>query len=138
MRHLIHAGTNTTPKFVKHKATQNEITREDIGTSPHIQMISPKGPMQGWDSPVTSPPHTPRLDIPSYFTTDYQNSRKALNLPEAVPYQGPLEDEDPLPPHLTPNQPEWGVISSRKSPSFQLMNYLESMCMDITPPGLYH
>ena len=60
-----------------------------------------------------------------------------MNLPEVMAYQGPMEEEDPLPPHLSPDLPQWGVVSNRNIPSFQLMDYLETICADITPPR-YH
>ena len=97
-------------------------------------MISPQRHIQGWDSPITSPPPTPYLDIGSYYTEEYQARSRAMNLPEALSYQGPMEEEDPLPPHLSPIPPQWGVLSDRNTPPFQLMDYLETICADITPP----
>ena len=117
----------STPQWV-------DIIMKDVGNSPHTLMTSPKGPIQGWDSPVTSPPPTPFLDIPCYYTVEYQAKRKAMNLPEAVPYQGPIDEEDPLPPHLSPDQPQWGTVTNRNTPPFQLMDYLDSICSNITPP----
>ena len=129
-------GTNTTPVFTKDKSTQKGSLLKDSGSSPHCVIVSPHQAMQGWDSPVTSPPKTPGWDIPSYFTSNYQEERLRNNLPEAIPYQGPFGDEDPLPPHLTPNPPEWGVVNSSMSPHFQLINFLEDICGNITPPRL--
>ena len=129
-----HMGTNPTPILSKDKNTQKGSTMKVVGNSPHILMTSPKGPIQGWDSPVTSPPPTPFMDIPCYYTVEYQARRKAMNLPEAVPYQGPIDEEDPLPPHLSPDQPQWGIVGNRNTPPFQLMDYLDSICSNITPP----
>ena len=58
-----------------------------------------------------------------------------MNLPKEVTFQGPLEftPEDPLPPHHTMDYPEWGVI--RQEPiDFNLLEYMEEMCTNITPP----
>ena len=134
VRQPTHMGTNTTTIFSKDKATQEVLIMEDVGNSPHILMTPPKGPTQGWDSPVTSPPHTPFLDIPCYYTVEYQERRRAMNLPEAVSYQGPTDEEDPLPPHLSPDPPQWGMVTNWNTPPFQLMDFLDSMCSNITPP----
>ena len=45
--HPVHMGTNTTPIFSKDKTTQEGQILADFGTSPHIEMISPKGRIQG-------------------------------------------------------------------------------------------
>ena len=136
MRQPHTTGTNTTPIFTKDKTTQKGRMLMESGCSPHCRIVSPHLDIQGWDSPVTSPPKTPGWDIPSYFTTTYQEERLRNNLPEAIPYQGPFGEEDPLPPHLAPNPPEWGVVSSSVSPNFQLINFLEDICGNITPPRL--
>ena len=125
MRQPYTIGTNTTPIFSKDKTTQKGRMLMESGCSPHCRIVSPHLDIQGWDSPVTSPPKTPGWDIPSYFTTTYQEERLRNNLPEAIPYQGPFGEEDPLPPHLAPNTPEWGAVSSSVSPNFQLINFLE-------------
>ena len=127
-------GTNTTPIFTKDKTTQKGRMLMESGCSPHCRIVSPHLDIQGWDSPVTSPPKTPGWDIPSYFTTTYQEERLRNNLPEAIPYQGPFGEEDPLPPHLAPNPPQWGVVSSSVSPNFQLINFLEDICGNIHHP----
>ena len=46
-------------------------------------------------------PGTPDLDIPSYFTEDFQLKREEKGLPRCTAYQGPIEEsvsEDPPPP----------------------------------------
>ena len=129
VRQLTHMGTNTTPIFSKDKATQEVPIMEDVGNTPHIHMTSPKGPIQGWDSPVTSLPHTP-----CYYTVQYQERRRAMDLPEAVPYQGPTDEEDPFPPHLSPDPPQWGTVTNKNTPPFRLMDFLDSICSNITPP----
>ena len=111
-------GTNTTPVFRKDKMTQEGRPRIDGGNSPRCKMVSPHQGYQGWDSPDTNPPRTPGWDLPRYYTTSYQVERLRLNLPEAIAYQGPYMEEDPLPPHLTPNPPEWGVVNRTLSPNF--------------------
>ena len=134
IRKPVHIGTNTTPVICKDKAVQLAPTRIDTGTSPHVLMLSPKQTIQGWDSPVTSSPRTPFLDIPCYYTMEYQERRKSMNLPEAVPYQGATEEEDPFPPHLSPEDPQWGTVTNNTTPTFQLVDYLDSICSNITPP----
>ena len=129
-------GTNTTPVFRKDKMTQEGRPLIDGGNSPHCKMVSPHQGYQGWDSPDKNPPRTPGWDLPRNYTSSYQEERQRMNLPEAISYQGPYMEEDPLPPHLTPNQPEWGVVNRTLSPNFQLMDYLENICGSITPPGL--
>ena len=136
MRDPIHIGVNTTPKFSKDKSYQTDCFTRDFGTPPHINMLDPT-PMQGWDSPVPSSPSTPDLDIPRYYTSQFQEMRRSLNLPEAVPYQGPtfsVSDEDPLPPHLSCTPSKWGNCPSSATTEFVLMDYLEDICTNITPP----
>ena len=136
LRNPRHIGINTTPTFYKDKCTQQGGLLVDAGHSPHIKMVSPDKGIQGWDSPLFSPPKTPGWDIPSYYTTEYQLERVNNNLPESIPYQGPMMEEDPLPPHLTQELPQWGVIRKNTPPPFLLMDYLEDICESITPPGL--
>ena len=136
MKNPIHMGVNTTPKFSKDKSHQTERFTRDYGTSPHIKLLDPT-PMQGWDSPVLSSPSTPDLDIPRYYTSKFQAMRRSLNLPEAVPYQGPtfsVLDEDPLPPHLSCTPTKWGQSPSSATPKFVLMDYLGDICTQKTPP----
>ena len=129
-------GTNTIPIFSKDKMTQKGRPLIECGNSPHFKMVSPHHDIQGWDLPVTSPPRTPGYDLPRYYTSAYQEERLRNNLPEATTYQGPFLEEDPLPPHLTPNPPECGVVNRTLSSNFHLMDYLENICGSITPPGL--
>ena len=134
IRKPVHIGTNTTPVICKDKAVQMAPTMIDTGNSPHILMLSPKETIQGWDSPVTSSPHTPFLDIPCYYTVEYQERRRAMDLPEAVPYQGATEEEDPFSPYLSPEHPQWGTVTNNTTPAFQLVDFLDSICSNITPP----
>ena len=133
IRKPVHIGTNTTPVICKDKAVQMAPTMIDTGNSPHILMLSPKETIQGWDSPVTSSPHTPFLDIPCYYTVEYQERRRAMDLPEAVPYQGATEEEDPFSPYLSPEHPQWGTVTNNTTPAFQLVDFLDSICSNITP-----
>ena len=136
MRNPTHKGVNTTPKFTKDKSHQTECFTRDYGTSPQTKQQDPT-PMQGWDSPVLSSPSTPDLDIPRYYTSKYQAMRRSLNLPEAVPYQGPtfsVSDEDPLPPHLSCTPSKWGKCPRSSTTKFVLMDYLEDIYTNITPP----
>ena len=130
-RHQIHTGTNTTPKFTRDRSIQFGVISSEVGTSPHVLQVDHK-PLQGWDSPVDSPPLTPEVDIPCYFTSEYQARRRQLNLPESVTYQGANQSDDgenPLPPHLDNSPRAWGNSPQlRNSPKFQLMEYLEELC----------
>ena len=140
MKNPTHMGVNTTSKFSKDKSHQTEYITRDYGTSPHIKLLDPT-PMQGGDSPVLSSPSTPDLDIPRYYTSEFQAMRRSLNLSEAVPYQGPtfiVLDEDPLPPHLSCTSTKWVHSPSSATPKFVLMDYMEDICTEITPPiGAY-
>ena len=82
-RQLIHTGSNTTPKFTRDRSLQFGVITTEACTSPHVLQVDHK-PIQGWGSPVDSPPLTPEGDIPSYFTSAYQARRRELNLPEGV------------------------------------------------------
>ena len=112
-------------------------TTNEVYTSPHVVQMD-YHPLQGWDSPVTSSPKTPEVDIPRYYTSAYQSRRRELNLPEGITYQGPLtkdDEENPLPPHLNNSPVAWGNTPKKcESPQFQLIDYLEDMCTHITPP----
>ena len=112
MREPIHTGTNTMPKFSKDKCQQFKIDNQDMNTSPHIKMVNCSKHLQGWDSP----------DIRSF--------------------QGPsftIADEDPLPPHLSDMPVRWGQTPRPKSPQeLELIDYLEDMCSNITPPINYY
>ena len=136
-RQLIHTGSNTTPKFTRDKSIQFGPITTEACTSPHVSLVDHK-PIQGWDSPVDSPPLTPEVDIPSYFTSAYQARRRELNLPEGVTYQGATHNdagENPLPPYLDNSPRAWGnTPKPDATPKFQLMEYLEDLCTHITPP----
>ena len=109
-RQLIHTGSNTTSKFTRDKSIQFGVITTKACTSPHVLQVDHK-PIQGWDSPVDSPPLTPEVDIPSYFTSAFQARRRELNLPEGVTYQGAINTDDgenPLPPHLDNSPGAWG------------------------------
>ena len=108
-----------------------------MNTSPHIKMVNCSQHLQGWDSPDISPPLTPDRDIPRYYTNAYKARMRALNLPEEECFQGPsftINDEDPLPPHLSEEPVRWGQTPRPKSPQdLYLIDYLEDMCSKITP-----
>ena len=126
-----HIGTNTMPKFMKDKSNQFQPQLIETCTSPHTRMVSDTQITQGWDSPDVGPPTTPNLDIPCYFTSEYQAQTIAMDLPPADSFQGPtftLEDEDPLPSHLTDTPNGWGLTKmDDSSQHFQLLNILENM-----------
>ena len=136
-RQLIHSGTNTTPKLSRDQCLKISATTTEVNTSPHILQMDYQ-PLQGWDSPVTSSPKTPEVDIPRYFTSAYQSRRRELNLPECITYQGTMskdDEENPLPPHLNNSPIAWGNNPKQcESPKFQLIDYLEDLCSQITPP----
>ena len=74
--------------------------------------------MGNWEQ-ESSPPVTPDLDIPSYITEEFQMKREENGLPRCTVYQGPLEQsvpEDPLPPYISAEIPEWGVIQKNEQP----------------------
>ena len=120
MREPIHTGTNTTPIFRKDKCQQFQMDHQDMNTSSHIKMVNCSQHLQGWDSPDTSPPLTPDLDIPRYYTNAYKVRMRALNLPEEECFQGlsfTINDEDPLPPHLSEEPVRWGQTPRPRSTS---------------------
>ena len=71
---VTHTGCNTTPKFVRDKTTQHAPSLIPMGISPHCVFIDDP-PMNNWEED-SSPPGTPDLDIPSYFTEDFQLKRE--------------------------------------------------------------
>ena len=64
--------------------------------------------------------------------------REEKGLPRCTVYQGPLEQsvpEDLLPSHIWAEIPEWGVIQKNEQPmDFNLLDYMDSLCQNITPP----
>ena len=127
-----HTGCNTTPKIYRDRANQFGPTVTDVGVSPHC-VFKNESP---WSvSPEVTKTRTPDCDIPRYFTSEYQQRREEQNLPREITFQGPLKvtPEDPLPPHLTMDYPEWGVICQEPD-HFSLLEYMEEMCNNITPP----
>ena len=135
---VTHTGCNTTPKFVRDKITQLAPTLISKGISPHCVFLE-EPPMNNWEQ-ESSPPVTPDLDIPSYFTEDFQRKREEKGLPRYTAYQGPMEElvpEDRLPPHISTEVPQWGVIPKSESPkNFNLLEYMDSLCQNITPPHI--
>ena len=79
-------GTNTTPTFRKDKMTQMGRLLVDGGNSPHFKMVSPHHEIQGWDSPVTSPPG--HLDGTSLDTTLHLFRRRDLGTISLKPPPG--------------------------------------------------
>ena len=63
---------------------------------------------------------------------------RELHLPEGITYQDPMrscDEENPLPPHLNNSPIAWGNTPKQcESPQFQLIDYLEDLCTQITPP----
>ena len=102
-----HMGCNTTPKFVRDKTTQHAPTLISKGISPHCVFID-KPTTNNWEQ-ESSPPVTPDLDIPSYFTENFQQKRDYQDTEQlgtrVIPTsQGPMEEsvsEDPLPTHFS-------------------------------------
>ena len=133
---VTHMGCNTTPKFVRDKTTQHARSLISNGISPHCVFVD-NPPINYWEED-SSPPGTPDLDIPSYFTEDFQLKREEQGLPRCTAYQGPIGEsasEDPLPPHMSAEVPHWGVIHKSEPPvDFDLLDYMNNMCQNITPP----
>ena len=106
------------------------------GTSPHCLFLD-EPPMNNWEDD-SSPPETPDMDIPSYFTEEFQLKREQQGLPRCTAYQGPMEEavsEDPLPPYMSAEIPIWGVIpQSEPLVNFDLLEYMNNLCQNITPP----
>ena len=131
---VTHTGCNTTPKFVRDKTTQHAPTLISKGISPHCVFMDELA-MGNWEQEA-SLPVTPDLGSPSYFTEEMKREEKGL--PRCTVYQGPLDQsvpEDPLPPHISAEIPEWGVIQKNEQPmDFNLLDYMESLCQNITPP----
>ena len=133
---VTHTGCNTTPKFMRDKTTQQAPPLASKGTSPHCLFLD-EPPMNNWEDD-SSPPETPDMDIPSYFTEEFQLKREQQGLPRCTAYQGPMEEavsEDPLPPYMSAEIPIWGVIpQSEPLVNFDLLEYMNNLCQNITPP----
>ena len=133
---VTHTGCNTTPKFVRDKTTQHAPSLVSKGISPHCLFLD-EPPINNWED-ESSPPGTPYMDIPSYFTEEFQQNREQQGLPRYTAYQGPMGDpvsEDPLPPHMSAEIPSWGVIpQSEPQVDFDLLEYMNNLCQNITPP----
>ena len=65
---------NTTPKFVRDKTTQHAPILISKGISPHCVFLD-EPTISNWEQ-ESSPPAMPGLDIPSYFTEDFQLKRE--------------------------------------------------------------
>ena len=133
---VTHTGCKTTPKFVRDKTTQDVPTLNSKGISPHCVFLD-EPTINNWEQD-SSPPGTPDLDIPTYFTEDFQLKREEQGLPRCTAYQGPMEEsvsEDPFPSHILAEVPQWGVIQKNEPPvDFNLLDYMNSLCQNITPP----
>ena len=102
-----HTGCNTTPKFVRDKTNQHAPTLISKGISPHCVFID-KPTMNNWEQ-ESSPPVTPDLDIPSYFTENFQQKRDYQDaLPVKVQWRN--QSQRTPSPHISAEVPQWGVI----------------------------
>ena len=106
---VTHTGCNTTPKFMRDKTTQQAPPLASKGTSPHC-----------------------------LFLEEFKLKREQQGLPRCTAYQGPMEEavsEDPLPPYMSAEIPIWGVIpQSEPLVNFDLLEYMNNLCQNITPP----
>ena len=133
---VTHTGCNTTPKFMRDKTTQHAPLFVSKGISPHCLFLD-EPPMNNWEDD-SSPPGTPDMDIPSYYTEEFQLKREQQGLPRCTAYQGPIGEavsEDPLPPYMSAEISIWGVIPQSEPPvNFDLLEYMNNLCQNITPP----